>query len=403
MPNSSFLSGLRFVFDTPPARLTIQQPLLDDGKLSAATVGFVCYHEGLPVNDFRYLPGSATVDLDWSDPWYSRFEHPNLRRQFDAPLSVFLYVEPYEVRQEIVVRPKDLEQWIDLGLEGTNVISIDHQAELKSRVVDYLSTRNPVSIDGEQVGGRLDRIHFIRRTLRSTGVIEPPEELDVTSATLGIIFVYPTEGLPNQVSMRWELFSRQTQSVPAVATDEAGGLPSRITPDDPVLLWKNYLTNPSSTLLTTVPSPPPRSTLAVPIVSMICSLVVIFLTGVLVKQCIDSRRPSRRVLTTAAAVILVGAITWPYFRVSVSSPFDSPRHLSETEASDLLGGLLYNVYRAFDHHGRECRLRSTCSKCCRRLTLGRLPGDTPEHGSSQSGRIANLGEGRECVGIGIGR
>ena len=31
----------------------------------------------------------------------------------DAPLSVFLYVEPFEVRKEIVVRPRDLQQWID--------------------------------------------------------------------------------------------------------------------------------------------------------------------------------------------------------------------------------------------------------------------------------------------------
>ena len=37
----------------------------------AATIGFVCYHEGVPVNDFRYLSEEVTLDLDWDDPWFS--------------------------------------------------------------------------------------------------------------------------------------------------------------------------------------------------------------------------------------------------------------------------------------------------------------------------------------------
>ena len=76
-----------------PKSLSIRPPMHEDGKLPAANVGFVLYHCGVPVNDFRYLGVESTVDLDWSDPWYSRFRNRNLRRQYDAPLSVFLYVE----------------------------------------------------------------------------------------------------------------------------------------------------------------------------------------------------------------------------------------------------------------------------------------------------------------------
>ena len=32
--------------------------------------------------------------------------------QTSAPMSVFLYIEPLEVRKEIIVRPLDLEHWI---------------------------------------------------------------------------------------------------------------------------------------------------------------------------------------------------------------------------------------------------------------------------------------------------
>ena len=87
-----------------PKVLTIRPPM-SDGDV-AANIGFVCYHNGLPVNDFRYLPEEVTLELDWEDPWYSGFRNRNFTRQFNAPLSAYLYVEPYEVRKEVIVRPQ---------------------------------------------------------------------------------------------------------------------------------------------------------------------------------------------------------------------------------------------------------------------------------------------------------
>ena len=42
--------------------------------------------------------------------WYSAFRNRNLRRQFEAPIHAFLYVEPYEARVEVVVRPRTSEE-----------------------------------------------------------------------------------------------------------------------------------------------------------------------------------------------------------------------------------------------------------------------------------------------------
>ncbi len=92
---------LHYELKKRPQTLTIR-PQIGGGD-ATATIGFVCYHKGIPVKDFRYLPAEATLDLDWDDPWYSRFRNQNLRRQFDAPLSAFLYIEPYEVRKEIIM------------------------------------------------------------------------------------------------------------------------------------------------------------------------------------------------------------------------------------------------------------------------------------------------------------
>ena len=116
----------------------------------------------------------------------------------------------------MVLRTRDLAPWLDLGLDDKKVITVDEQPEIKRRVVEFLKDKNPVTIDGERREGTLDRIHFIYRTLRTSGVIDPPRDLDVNSATLGVIFYYPTDELPEEVSMEWELCDEGAFQVSAV-------------------------------------------------------------------------------------------------------------------------------------------------------------------------------------------
>jgi hypothetical protein len=197
---------IEYTWSQRPSNLTFVAPGRNNPSKLAA-VGFVVYHKGLPVNDFRYLGAPETLDLNWEDPWYSQFRNRNLRRQYYSPIQGFIYVDNFEVRKEIVVRPKDLQQWMDLGLEDKEVITVGEQAELKEKVAGFLAVHCPVMIDGQPADLQLDRIHFIRRSLRLTGVIDPPEDLPVISATLGVIYVAPIEQLPQEVTMKWDLFS----------------------------------------------------------------------------------------------------------------------------------------------------------------------------------------------------
>ena len=331
-----------------PTILTIEPWTTADDSHVAANVGFVVYHLNLPVNDYRYLSANETLELDWADPWYSRFQNRNLRRQFDAPLSVFLYVEPFEVRKEIVVRPQDLQQWVDLEMDGKEMITVDEQESLKQRVADFLAERNPVTIDGKQAAGTLDRIHFIRRSLRKTGVIDPPEDLDVMSATLGVIFVYPINQLPQEVTMNWELFGDKINSVPAVANDEAGGLPSVVTQADPILRWQNFLTNPTTPAMLAIAPPPQRPRLDMPLLSAICGAL---LFGLLLNICLGwprRRRATARRMIAMTCLLLVGIALLPYTRISVASPLHRAPTLTDDDANAVLAALLHNIYRAFD-------------------------------------------------------
>lgn len=337
-----------YSLDAPPATLSFRPPIDTDTGVVAANIGFVVYHLGIPVNDFRYHAQEETLDLDWADPWYSSFGNRNLRRQFNAPLSVFLYVEYFEVRKEIVVRPKDLQEWVDLGLDGRRIIPVAEQEALKQKVADFLVERGTVLIDQERVKPTLDRIHFIRRTLRQTRVMDPPEDVDLMSATLGVIFVYPIEGWPDEVTLSWDLFSPRIQQVRAAATDEAGGLPTTITPDDPVLKWQNFLTHPSTPAMLAVSPPQASRRLSLIFVSIglaVC-FAVAFATG--------SRRRKRdgmfpRPLLAACVVAAVGtAASLPFARATLAIPFLPPPNLSQEDATEVLASLLNNIYRAFD-------------------------------------------------------
>ena len=327
---------LTYALPRRPQSLSIQPPRAQENQSVAANIGFVAYHCGLPVTDFRYFSSKETVDLDWNDPWFSRFRNRNLKRQYDAPLAAFLYVEHFEVRQEIICRPKDLQQWIDLGVAGKDVIRVEDQQVLMERVGAFLAGRNPLSIDGQHVELTLDRIHFIRRNLRRTGIVDPPEDLDLTSATLGVIFAVPTRELPQEVTMTWELFSPKIQRVPVVATDEAGGLPSFVTPDDPVLKWQNFLTNPSRPSFVELNVPPKPRKLTIPLVGLVFLFVAGFLSFKL-KPPVG--RVIRKTLIVLVPVLVVGIL----FILLAGAP-----GVNQSNAEAIVSGLLRNVYRAFD-------------------------------------------------------
>ena len=63
-----------------PKTISISPPIRENESTSIANIGFVTYHNNLPVNDLRYLSQKERLVLDWNDPWYSEFDNSNLRR-----------------------------------------------------------------------------------------------------------------------------------------------------------------------------------------------------------------------------------------------------------------------------------------------------------------------------------
>jgi len=338
---------LDYPFAGKPESLQFIPPLDDDADIASATIGFITYHKSVPVIDFRYLGAPAHLTLDWSDPWYSKFKNVNLKRHHASALMTFVYVEPYEVRHEILTRVKDLEEWMDLGLRGDEFIEVDELQPLKQRIGEFMLGRNKVQIDGVDGNPILDRSNYVTVGIKGIQIVEVAERMEISTAIVGVILTYITDGIPQEVTVDWELFTDQVQRVPATSTDPAGPLPTYVSPDDNVHTWTNYLKNYKIPTVAEVSVAGSLGTVEIPAVSaasgLLSLIALVFLLGRL-RTGGDKRWP-----LIATLVLGVGVLAaWPHARLAIDRPAALAGTLQAEQSAALVETLLKNVYRAFD-------------------------------------------------------
>jgi len=337
---------LIYPFQKRPQRLTIIPPLNKAGQ-PQVSIGFIVYHRNVPVIDFSYLSEAIRLNLDWEDPWYSRFEKKQLKRWQQASLRTFLYVEPFEVRHETLVRIKDLAAWMDLDLRGSDYVEIDEFNQLRQRAGEFLVSHSKVLVDGKQLPPILDRTNFVKTTLTRTYFINTPERLPLDTAMLGVVVTYLTQKIPQEVTVDWQLFSKRIQKVPTVAEDPAGPFPSYVTPDDPVLIWKNYLKNYQPPTVVQISVDKQLSEIKLPAISIVC-LIFILILGFQSLNRKKRKAPFRYHLIGMVALTVLGGLLVPVGNVSVQRPAALAAQVEKDQASAILESLLKNVYRSFD-------------------------------------------------------
>jgi hypothetical protein len=342
---------ISYPFQQRPAELTFVPPQ-DEKGLATVSIGFIAYHKSVPIIDFRYLGAQAKVTLDWDDPWYTKFDNPNLKRHHKSAMMSFLYVEPYEVRHEILTRIKDMGEWMELDLRGEKYIELDELEGLKQRIGEFLLGKNPVRIDGKEIKPILDRSNYVKVSLSGIKLLEAPERLEISTAIVGVIITYLTEGLPQEVTVDWELFTDQLQRIPATATDPAGPLPTFLTPDDNVHSWTNFLKNYSVPTVQEVTVRGSLGEMQLPLGTLAALLLLLPLSWVLLRR-LRRGEPVKGVAAVAVVVLIAGVASYPYARMTFARPAVAAGDLDDQQAQALLQTLLKNVYRAFDFREEE--------------------------------------------------
>ena len=343
---------LVYPFKKKPTSLTIIPPLDEKFKVSKVTIGFITYQNRVQIHDFRYLSEPSTVSLDWDDPWYSEFDRKALKRWQRGGVMSFLYIEPYEVRHEILARVKDLEAWIDLGLRGNEFIEADENEQLKNRVGEFFLQRDKVLIDGKQLRPILDRTAFVKYTMTRTFFIEQLEQLPINTALVGVIITYLTEGIPQEVTSEWNLWSDRIQKVPADAVDPAGPFPSYLTPDDNVLTWTNFLKTYEMPTVAKIEVDESLTTMKIPLASTLCLLAVLPL-GLRIRRSKTNGGSIGVHLGLIALLIAGSVLLYPFWQLAVARPAAVAPKMTDKDAVAVLDSLLKNIYRSFDFREEE--------------------------------------------------
>jgi len=341
---------LTYPFEGKPESLTFIPPV-DENSVPKASIGFICYHQGVPVVDFRQLSGENVLHLEWDDPWYSAFEKKQLRRSLQSGVRTYLYIEPYEVRHEILVRVKDMMTWMDFDLRGNEYIEEDEFDPVRKQVAQFFMDKEKVLIDGQQLKPILDRTAYVESSMLRSRFIEIPERVPLNTAMIGIVITYLTEGIPQEVVTQWDLFSDRVQKVTARMTDPAGPFPYDLTPDDNVLKWTNYLKTYKIPTVDRISVDDAHRGVQIPLLSLLC--VILLLPVCYSAFSRHYKLQSIKIQVGGIIILIVGGfILSPFYHVSLGSSARASQ-VGEEDSKAITLSLLTNVYRSFDFREEE--------------------------------------------------
>ena len=304
-------------------------------------------HHGLPVIDHGVLTQAEVLNLNWQDPWYSHFLNPTLKRDHNDPVMAFLYIEPRQIKSEIIVRIKEIAGWANLELRDKTMIYPDEFALIKQKVGQFLLAQNKLSADTNSLSAALDRVDYIRMGASDIQAYEPQQAQQQIATLIGVSLTHQVKALPMSVKWQWNLFNDKIQRVSIRAYDPAGLFDSYVTPEHPIFEWENMLADIDLPELSGAQQSTP-----VP-VSQIANQAQYYwlfgIVGFLLISLISCRYIPSQFRPYARLIIILITLTISYMLIK-SDKLNLTNNISleEVEANPILKKLLWNIYQAFE-------------------------------------------------------
>ena len=266
-------------------------------------------------------------------------QRPRGVRKLTSPIMTHLSVEPYEVRQEVLIQARAAIQFLGIDDQGKGSIPVSSQDAVKQGILEVFQKTNPISIDGNLAAPVLNRADFV--TLGPAGVVVRQEPMveSLDQGIIGLTMVYETPALADEVAVDWQLFSKAVQRVEATSTDPFGGATVILSPDENRWQWKSRL-----------------SGYQVPVIEEIAveqknqQIVSFALFGVALILMVVAfiKRQSHLPRPLMLGILGLGFVLYPFATYPLDLPWVSQWAPSHKRAAVILDGLLTNVYRAFD-------------------------------------------------------
>jgi hypothetical protein len=130
------------------------------------------------------------------------------------------------------------------------------------------------------------------------------------------------------------------------------GLPSYLTPDDIMQVWKNFLKKYTIPRVERIAVADSLHPVHLPLGGLVCAVVLLPMAWWIHRRRADGLSflvP----LVVAMGVIVIGVLLHPYTRVRVPRPGSAASRISDDEGAAIVEDLLKNVYRAIDFRNEE--------------------------------------------------
>lgn len=357
--------ALEYPFAEPPEFLTIQQDISDENFILPSEMKLTLHQSGTELTYTESLkPGeSETLRFDWSDTqltsessdeewekWFEKQREETLGITSYSSVYSFIYIEPAEVRHEVLIPLANLKMVLPMKHQDPAFIDVDEQEGVRTLIKDWLTGVNPTVVNGLQTEPEFSRIDFYGLDLKDFAKQSEARKVSLTNGRVGIIMTYrPNEDCVRSVDMTWDKFHssvvRKIQSVVFSYPDTLSRFEfSRFNEaQDNVLHWvadESILPKPIQPMA--VKQPPPAK-LSLPIGTLVLCVLA------LIVQVLSPRSISR----TAISLLIIGGVMWPFLRTEVDDPFRPPTELADSAADEVFQSLHKGAYRALDFGTEE--------------------------------------------------
>lgn len=288
--------------------------------------------------------GSSTLDVGGAIAAAGPAGSQRLAPATDAPLQSFLAIEPFEVRHEVMVRLAPLAG--RFGLDPAATLSSGDQPAVLTAVSEYVVGHTAVEADGARLDPLPRRADFM--TVSATGALPRvnPEPEPVADATIGVVVVYATDGIPERAVLRWEPWPEGVAEIPATVIDPETNRSRTLGVGGAELAWENDLAEDPIPSVDAIEVEPAR--VPIPWLGLPFFLGALWLALAAFRRREDGRRRALA-LPAARVALVIGLIVGPVVSTAIALPGSSGRVPSERQARRILAGLLPNIYRALEY------------------------------------------------------
>ncbi|WP_430817048.1 hypothetical protein [Carboxylicivirga sp. RSCT41] len=294
------------------------------------------------VLDFQTSRNEAMVQTTVNNPIEGTGGVSKSKGFMTSPIMLFLSVEPYETRKEILITGREVVNILDLKLTEENTIPSHQQPSIKRRLEQLIGQRDSTFINKDLSNAEIVVANFVILGKGGVTVKETAVDEDVDEAIVGITLNYLTGDYPDSIRFNWHLFSG-SESIDLSMVDPHATYSGEVTPLKNEVRWASRIKGYK------VPAIEPIEVKKEPIAIISYAIWFCLILAVLVtwfyKRVLYNNRMARFYLTFT---LLLGFLLFPFARPALGISFISHGKPSMEKGKLLLDDLLTNVYRAFD-------------------------------------------------------